>query len=451
MSTRCHVAAQPSPVRRIRPSLSGVLQRKCSCGGSAGTCEECKKDNLQRHAIDGGSASPAVPPIVQQVLRSPGAPLDISTETSMSNRFSFLQGAPLPAAARSATATLGINQPGDRYEQEADRIANRVLRSADIPATPVTHRFSKVRIHTDTAAADSARAIGALAYTVGTEIVFGSGQYSPRSRSGQHLLAHELAHTIQQVDPAKRRIMGTWDKVDPACVAPKRWIQKVVVDQETPQTVTLHWSDGSTEDGPCSTGKGHCCVDSKNPSGVACTIARSQADGSNCTPITQRNGYLVKNRVQDHKGVKLWTEFVPDRSIALHEYSPVDGTPLSHGCVRLHSDMAQKIFCNVRQNQTWVQVHGFARPKCSRSNLQAEWLSDFAMGGLDTSKQDGDTKAEILEIRRELNAAFGRKLTVEEIRKLTAADIPRCSATAPLPKSAAPKGAGAKQSTGGSK
>jgi hypothetical protein len=146
-------------------------------------------------------------------------------------------------------------------------------------------------------------------------------------------------------------------------------------------------------------------------------------------------GFQVKNRVRDHKGVEFWTEFVPDRAIALHEYSPVDGTPLSHGCVRLHTNFATKIFCNVRQNATWVQVQGFARPKCDYGNLQKEWQGDFANGGQDLSKADGDEKGEIREARRELNAAFGRTLSVSEINALTAKDIPRCRGTAPLPKS----------------
>jgi hypothetical protein len=60
--------------------------------------------------------------------------------------------------------------------------------------------FSGVTVHTDAAASDSARAVAALAYTVGPHVVFGSGQYRPRSPSGQSVLAHELAHVAQQHD-----------------------------------------------------------------------------------------------------------------------------------------------------------------------------------------------------------------------------------------------------------
>jgi hypothetical protein len=66
------------------------------------------------------------------------------------------------------------------------------------------HDFSKVRIHTDSKAAESARAVNALAYTVGTDVVFGAGQYAPDSARGKSLLAHELMHTIQQNDLTER-------------------------------------------------------------------------------------------------------------------------------------------------------------------------------------------------------------------------------------------------------
>jgi hypothetical protein len=62
--------------------------------------------------------------------------------------------------------------------------------------------FSQVRVHTDAAAAESARTLGARAYTVGRDIVFGRGEYAPHSAAGQRLLAHELGHVVQQHDVA---------------------------------------------------------------------------------------------------------------------------------------------------------------------------------------------------------------------------------------------------------
>jgi hypothetical protein len=60
------------------------------------------------------------------------------------------------------------------------------------------HNFANVRIHSGPTAAESARGVGARAYTVGNNITFGANEYQPSTRQGRHLLAHELAHVVQQ-------------------------------------------------------------------------------------------------------------------------------------------------------------------------------------------------------------------------------------------------------------
>src|SRR6478735_6110926 len=69
-----------------------------------------------------------------------------------------------------------------------------------------------VRIHTGAPAADSARSLGAQAYTVGSHIVFGANRYDPRSPSGARLLAHELVHVAQ----ARGRPLALRRRPDPA-------------------------------------------------------------------------------------------------------------------------------------------------------------------------------------------------------------------------------------------
>jgi hypothetical protein len=145
---------------------------------------------------------------------------------------------------------LRIGQTNDIYEQEAERVAEQVMRMPAPVQTKCTkyeegiqkkslktlqgsdnevkpeiesdinsligsgdllpessraffeprfrYDFSRVRVHTDARAAESARAVNALAYTVGTNVVFGLGQYAPATLGGRRLLAHELTHTIQQ-------------------------------------------------------------------------------------------------------------------------------------------------------------------------------------------------------------------------------------------------------------
>jgi hypothetical protein len=77
--------------------------------------------------------------------------------------------------------------------------------------------FSHVRVHTGARADTTARAISAKAFTVGSDIVFAGGQYSPESREGQHLLAHELTHVVQQ-DAGTRRLNRQADRADPGIV-----------------------------------------------------------------------------------------------------------------------------------------------------------------------------------------------------------------------------------------
>jgi hypothetical protein len=60
------------------------------------------------------------------------------------------------------------------------------------------HDFGRVRVHADAKAAESARAVNAVAYTVGNDVVFSAGRYSPATPTGRRLLAHELTHVVQQ-------------------------------------------------------------------------------------------------------------------------------------------------------------------------------------------------------------------------------------------------------------
>ncbi len=94
-----------------------------------------------------------------------------------------------------------------RTPELAPLIANEALQGSGVPLEAGTrslmerrlgHDFAHVRVHTDERAIASARAVGALAYTVGASIVFDRGRYAPREAAGRGLLAHELVHTIQQ-------------------------------------------------------------------------------------------------------------------------------------------------------------------------------------------------------------------------------------------------------------
>ncbi len=82
-----------TPTMSFTPVRSGLLQRKCACGGTpgpSGECEACRKKKLQRKARNSESGSrdkSSVPPIVHEVLRSPGQPLNPATREFMEPRF----------------------------------------------------------------------------------------------------------------------------------------------------------------------------------------------------------------------------------------------------------------------------------------------------------------------------------------------------------------------------
>jgi hypothetical protein len=106
-----------------------------------------------------------------------------------------------PAAGR-----LGDAQEASEQDK-TPRHVEAVLEDAGDPLDPATrgrfqsaygHDFARVRVHTDDRAAASAANLSARAYTVGPHIVFGRGQYAPDTGAGRRLIAHELAHVVQQ-------------------------------------------------------------------------------------------------------------------------------------------------------------------------------------------------------------------------------------------------------------
>ncbi len=75
--------------------------------------------------------------------------------------------------------------------------------------------LSGVRVHTGAESAAANESVSAKAYTVGSDIHFGSGQYDPSSTAGQHLIAHEVAHTVQQTGGMERKAQFKLDVSEP--------------------------------------------------------------------------------------------------------------------------------------------------------------------------------------------------------------------------------------------
>lgn len=134
-----------------RASICVPLQRQCECGGwprDEEKCEERKREGSVRRREASAATPTAISRMVREVLRSSGQPLDPTTRMFFESRFGY--------------------------------------------------DFGHVRVHADARSAESARTIGAHAYAVGQHVAFGQSRYQPATAAGRHLLAHELAHVVQQ-------------------------------------------------------------------------------------------------------------------------------------------------------------------------------------------------------------------------------------------------------------
>lgn len=202
---------------------------------------------------------------------------------------------PIISSARKIQTKLTINKPGDEYEQEADRIADQVLsismrdainrtpphiqrftghpagqtemtpssvdQALATPGSPLEpmlrhdmeqrfgYDFSQVRVHTDPVAQQSAQDVNAHAYTVGQDIVFGAGRFTPGTYRGQKLIAHELTHTLQQ--GMARTAMLQRQEAGPSTAQPVPGFGDFVPEPSCPPTPTN--LGNQRPDPPCST------------------------------------------------------------------------------------------------------------------------------------------------------------------------------------------------------
>jgi len=187
------------PLAAVAATLSGPthaglpLQRKCACGSPTasltGECAECTSTKrLQTKLTIGASNDPLeaeADRVADQVLARP-----IHSEVSSTP----------PRIQRYSSQSVG-------EQDAAPASVERVLTNSGSPLEPALrhdmeqrfgHDFSRVRVHSGTAAEQSAWDLNANAYTVGEHIVFGVGRFAPSVHEGRRLVAHELTHVMQQ-------------------------------------------------------------------------------------------------------------------------------------------------------------------------------------------------------------------------------------------------------------
>jgi hypothetical protein len=206
-------AADDGPAIR---SAGPRIQRKCAACGADGD-EPCTC--VQRKAESSAPAPPvgAISNHAPSALRTGGHPLSSRDRRFFEPRFGVpasttKHGAPIAAPAYGAGEGLGEKvqrkelSSGQNILSQSPTHVKNAMNTGGQPLDVQTRNFfeprlgydlSNVRVHTDSRAGESARAVAAKAYTLGNHIVFGRGQYSPGSEAGKKLIAHELAHVIQ--------------------------------------------------------------------------------------------------------------------------------------------------------------------------------------------------------------------------------------------------------------
>jgi hypothetical protein len=198
------VETKPRAERETPRALrSGIVQRKCACGGAAGPTGECEESKKKRAVGESGlpiQKQAAVSQTGDRFEQEADQAAQSVVAGSASPRLTPFRAGALPNEYEKGRLPAGVNQVLQSRGQPLEDA------SLGLMSKRFAYDFARVRVHTDAWAAESARAVNAHAYTVGDHIVFDSGRYAPSTMAGQRLLAHELAHVVQQSAGTRRAL-----------------------------------------------------------------------------------------------------------------------------------------------------------------------------------------------------------------------------------------------------
>jgi hypothetical protein len=220
---KTHEPLRPTSQPVSAPAGSALIQRKCGCGGAAGLAGKC--DDCQKQGLTGPRKSLA--PQFKLTVSQPGDAQEQQADQMADRIMRSPQPAesgethkPLDRPSSSKSNELKLQRkrlkeddeikgkwndsPSEVTSDVADQIRG-LSGGQRLPASErsffkpwFNHSFEDVRVHADTQANATAHALNARAFTLGNDIVFASGQYSPGTERGRRLLAHELTHVVQQ-------------------------------------------------------------------------------------------------------------------------------------------------------------------------------------------------------------------------------------------------------------
>lgn len=194
------VLFSPWFIQPISASTGPLVQRRsgCACGGGCPSCEkESEAFKVQtKLAVSrpGDEFEQEANAVADQMMRMP----DPLLQRQRKDPDSFPSVSKEPHIQRQANSEGGAGEVASVFNNRLGAGAPLDKASRRYFEPRFGHDFGNVRVYTDTRAAESARTLKAQAFTVGSDIVFGKGQYAPGTTRGNFLLAHELAHVVQQ-------------------------------------------------------------------------------------------------------------------------------------------------------------------------------------------------------------------------------------------------------------
>lgn len=188
MFERMHRQVQPDqlPASRVAPRRPRTVQAKLAVGAVDDPAER-EADQIADHVVA----------MLSGAGREPRQPTSMAPPTSRIRR------------ASTSAPVVGVD--GGTLDATTE---SRIRASSGRPLDPASNEqmasafgtdLSAVRIHTGTRAAQLSRSLNARAFTLGSDIYFGRDEYRPETPGGQRLLAHEIAHTVQQQPDDARR------------------------------------------------------------------------------------------------------------------------------------------------------------------------------------------------------------------------------------------------------
>ena len=202
-------SSRPTPSRTVQAAALQIPARQagvvsptigaCACGGG---CPRCGAATLQRKpqiSMPGDRFEREADDVADRVMRMAHAGAIAAAPPALSRQCASCDEEDTPALQREAASSDEASLDASTAEHVAAQGGAPLPRELrDFFEPRFGADLGAVRVHTGGSAEEGARAVQARAYTIGRDIVFGAGEFAPHTEGGKRLLAHELTHVMQQ-------------------------------------------------------------------------------------------------------------------------------------------------------------------------------------------------------------------------------------------------------------